>query len=604
MRPLFIIALLFQLQLFAQPATRDAERLAMHFLEQGEFEKANLYFEEVYPRNEEYWYPHYLKSLIGAKELAKAEKITKKLIRQVRYSTPYYVYLGQIYGLEGDKKKEQECYDKAIKEVSPTPDGVHQLGQLFVELKSFDYAINTYNKGYKLTNYPFFYEKAEVYRQKNDLVSMINEYLDALEYRETELQVVQMQLQNSLGYDDETGGMKNPLLRQELQKRIEKSPDKIVLSEFLIFLLIQQKDFDGAYVHCRALDKRLKEDGQRVYNLGKICQSNSRWESAAKCYEYLLSKGNSSVYYNAALVDLVNVEYLSITAKVNPPVAELKKVETRLQSTWKQYGHTELGLNVAKNLASLQAFYLGQPDTAAVILNEIINDPAVSLNRKAEFKLMLGDVYILTGALWDASLLYSQVEKAFKFETIGHEAKFRNAYMSYYAGEFKWAKTQADVLKGSVEKLIANDALELSLIISDAIGVDTNAAPLKMFAAAELLIKQGRFKEAMVKMDSINLVFNNHTLGDDIFYKKAEIYRKTGLFSDAEKMYKNILEYYPTGLYGDNAQMQLALLYENDLKDVTKASEAYSDMLTKYPGSVFTVEARKRYRLLRGDNIN
>lgn len=604
MRPLFIIALLFQLQLFAQPATRDAERLAMHFLEQGEFEKANLYFEEVYPRNEEYWYPHYLKSLIGAKELAKAEKITKKLIRQVRYSTPYYVYLGQIYGLEGEKKKEQECYDKAIKEVSPTPDGVHQLGQLFVELKSFDYAINTYNKGYKLTNYPFFYEKAEVYRQKNDLVSMINEYLDALEYRETELQVVQMQLQNSLGYDDETGGMKNPLLRQELQKRIEKSPDKIVLSEFLIFLLIQQKDFDGAYVHCRALDKRLKEDGQRVYNLGKICQSNSRWESAAKCYEYLLTKGHSSVYYNAALVDLVNVEYLAITAKVNPPVAELKKVETRLQSTWKQYGHTELGLNVAKNLASLQAFYLGQPDTAAVILNEIINDPAVSLNRKAEFKLMLGDVYILTGALWDASLLYSQVEKAFKFETIGHEAKFRNAYMSYYAGEFKWAKTQADVLKGSVEKLIANDALELSLIISDAIGVDTNAAPLKMFAAAELLIKQGRFKEAMVKMDSINLVFNNHTLGDDIFYKKAEIYRKMGLFSDAEKMYKNILEYYPTGLYGDNAQMQLALLYENDLKDVTKASEAYSDMLTKYPGSVFTVEARKRYRLLRGDNIN
>lgn len=131
----------------------------MHFLEQGEFEKANLYFEEVYPRNEEYWYPHYLKSLIGAKELAKAEKITKKLIRQVRYSTPYYVYLGQIFGLEGDKKKEQECYDKAIKEVSPTPDGVHQLGQLFVELKSFDYAINTYNKGYKLTNYPFFMKR-------------------------------------------------------------------------------------------------------------------------------------------------------------------------------------------------------------------------------------------------------------------------------------------------------------------------------------------------------------------------------------------------------------------------------------------------------------
>ena len=604
MRLLLLIAIFFSFNVYSQPNSRDAERLAMHFLEQGEYEKANVYFEEVYTRNEEYWYPHYLKSLIGAKDFSKAEKITKKLIRQARYSPPYYVYLGHIMGLQGDKKKEQECYEKAIKEMSPTPDGINQLGQLLLEQKLYDYAIQAYNKGYKITNYPYFYEKAEVYKQKNDLVSMINEYLDAIEYRESELQIVQMQLQNSLGYDDETGGMKNPLLRQELQKRIEKSPDKVVLSEFLIFLLVQQKDFDAAFIHCRALDKRLKEDGQRLYNLAKICESNARWETAAKCYEYVIAKGTSGIFYTVSQVDLVNVEFLAITAKSNPTTEELRKVEWRLLSSWKQYGHTDLGLKVAKNLAAIQAFYLGQPDSAAVLLNEIILDPAVTTSRKAEYKLMLGDVYLLMGQLWDASLMYSQVEKAFKFETIGHEAKFRNAKMSYYAGEFKWAKTQADVLKGSVEKLIANDALELSLIISDAIGVDTNAAPLKMFAASELLMRQGRYPEALAKMDSINLVFSNHTLGDDIFYKKAEIFRKTGKYADAESMYKNIIEYYPTGLYGDNAQMQLAQLYEFDLKDLAKAREAYADMLTKYPGSVFTVEARKRYRQLRGDTVN
>lgn len=604
MRLFFIFLCVLVFNLNGQPQSRDAERLAMHYLEQSEFEKANVYFEEVFDRNPEFWFPYYFKSLIGAKDYEKAEKITRKQTKRVRYATPYYVYLGKVYGMQGDKKKESESYQRAIKEVDPTPNGITQLAQLFIEERLFDLAIDVYNKGRKSGLYPYYYERAEVYKLKNDWVAMINEYLDAIEYRENELQMVQMQLQNSLGYDDETGGMKNPLLRQELQKRIEKSPDKIVLTEFLVFLLLQQKDFEGALIHCKALDKRLKEDGQRIYNLGKICESNAKWETARKCYEYVRSRGVNGVFYNASGVDLINVQYLALTSKSNPSVLEMKEVEKQLVTAWHQYGHTELGLNVARNLANLQAFYLGNADSAIQVLNAVIQEPSTPNTMKAEFKLILGDVYILIGELWEASLLYSQVEKAFKFETIGHEAKFKNAKMSYFAGEFKWAKTQADVLKGSVEKLIANDALELSLMISDAIGVDTNAAPLKMFSFAQLLIMQGKYNQAIAKLDSINLIFNNHTLGDDIFFCKAEIFRKTGKFNEAELMYKNILEYYPIGLYGDNALMQMAELYENDLKDPIKAKEAYSEMLVRYPGSVFTVEARKRYRILRGDVIN
>jgi tetratricopeptide (TPR) repeat protein len=163
---------------------------------------------------------------------------------------------------------------------------------------------------------------------------------------------------------------------------------------------------------------------------------------------------------------------------------------------------------------------------------------------------------------------------------------------------------QADVLKGATTKLIANDALDLSLIITDAIGVDTNDMPLKLFASAELMIVQHRYQEAIVRMDSVNSLFSTNTLGDDIYFKKAEIYKMLGKYAEAETMYKNIVEYYPNDLYGDDAQFKLAQLYEINLLDKEKAKVAYQEVLTKYPGSIFVVEARKRYRDLRGDNLS
>jgi TolA-binding protein len=237
-------------------------------------------------------------------------------------------------------------------------------------------------------------------------------------------------------------------------------------------------------------------------------------------------------------------------------------------------------------------------------LQAFVDQSGMDALAKAEYKILLGDIYILKGEIWEASLLYSQVEKDFKYEAIGQEAKFRNAKLSFYAGDFAWAKTQADVLKGATTKLIANDALNLSLIITDAIGVDTNDLPLRLYASAELMVLQHKYKEAILRMDSINLLFSTNTLGDDINYSKAQIYSSQGKHAEAEAMYKNILEYYPTELYGDDAQFKLAELYDKNLNDKEKAKKAYQDVLTNYPGSVFTVEARKRYRELRGDNLN
>ncbi len=598
------IFLLIYLNHFAQKPNTSNEKLALQYLENKEFEKANDYLSDLYSNNPDAWYTYYFKSLMAVKDYSKAEKITKKQLKNNKLNTFYYVYLGSVFKEQGESKKETDCYEKAVKEVVPTAPYLQNLAVTFSNAGLFDYAIESYLKGRKENiDYPFFYEIADLYKQKNDLKSMVNEYLDALEFRESELQAVQMNLQNNLGYDETDGGINNPILKQELQKRIQKNNDKTILIEFLIFIQKQQKDFNGAFVQSKALDKRLKEDGTRVYELAKMCNSNNDFETAQRCYNYLIEKGAGTSYYDIANIELLNVEFNLIKNAASTPTAVLSQLESKYDKLINNYKNSNLGISLIKNRSLLQAYYLNKREQAIIALTDLIKLSGVPANERAEYKLILGDIYLISGEIWESSLLYSQVEKEFKYEAIGQEAKFRNAKLSFYAGDFKWSKAQADILKGATSKLISNDALDLSLIISDAIGIDTNDLPLKLYASAELMLLQHNYLAAINRLDSINLLFGTHTLADDISMKKAQIYLSLNDFTKAETMYKNILEFYSTEIYGDDAQYKLAELYERR-NEKEKAKIEYQNLLSNFPGSIYTAEARKKYRLLRGDNIS
>lgn len=592
------------LNLFAQKPNNSNEKLALQYLDNKEFDKANEYLGDLYNNNPDNWYPYYFKSLMAVKDYSKAEKITKKQLKSNKLNTFYYVYLGSVFKAQGEYKKETDCYDKAIKEVAISAPYLQNLAAAFSNVGLYDYAIQTYLKGRKENkDYPYYYEIADLYKQKNDLKSMVNEYLDALEFRESELQVVQMNLQNNLGYDETDGGINNPILKQELQKRIQKNNEKTILIEFLIFIQKQQKDFNGAFVQSKALDKRLKEDGTRIYELAKICNTNNDFETAQKCYNYLIEKGAGSSYFDMANIELLNVEFNLIKSAASTPSTILTQLETKYDKLINNYKNSNLGISLIKNRSLLQAYYLNKKEQAISSLLDLIKISGISANEKAEYKLLLGDIYLISGEIWESSLLYSQVEKEFKYDAIGQEAKFRNAKLSFYAGDFKWSKAQADILKGATSKLISNDALDLSLIITDAIGIDTNDLPLKLYASAELMLLQHNYQGAINRLDSINLLFSAHTLADDISMKKAQIYLNLNELTKAEMMYKNILEFYPSEIYGDDAQFKLAELFEKR-NEKEKAKIEYQNLMSNFPGSIYTVEARKRYRLLRGDNIS
>ena len=280
-------------------------------------------------------------------------------------------------------------------------------------------------------------------------------------------------------------------------------------------------------------------------------------------------------------------------------VLELKAAYT---STIEEFGASEYTVALLRDLAHLEAFFLKNVDGAQSILEEALKYTNARPFDIAEVKLELADILLLKDQEWDAILLYGQVEKDFKEDIIGQEAKFRRARISYYQGDFQWAQAQLDVLKASTSKLIANDAMNLSLLISDNLNLDTTSEALETYARAELLAYQQQYEKALTILSYLETSFGGHPLIDEVLYKRAQIYYDLRNWEAAAEAYQVIVDSYSFDLLGDDAYYNLARLYDVQLNDPDKAFELYGDMLTKYPGSSYTVQARKRYREMRGDN--
>lgn len=581
-------------------AQKDTDvRLAAQYYADKEYDKAVIYYEKLFDKtHSQAYYVRLLDCFIELKEYSNAEKLIKREIKRNEFQLEYWADLGYLYKISDEVSKSTQAYDKAIKLLEPINEQIMSLANGFLKYKETEYAVETYLKGRKLLKgtYPFNFELAQVYDLQGNTEAMLEEYLGLLAYQESYIQSVQNALQTALNPDID--GEKKALLKSLLIKNIQKSPDVRVYPEMLIWVYIQEENFSGAFIQAKALDKRQKETGKRIIALAELSLENKDYETAIKCYQYVIDKGADNYYYISCKMELVNVYNQKIISSNNYTQEDLIVLEKNYKSTINELGKTAATGPLLTGLAHLQAFYLHNTKDAVTLLNEIIAIPRLSAHDVAKNKIELADVYLFTGEIWEASLLYSQVEKAFKYDQLGETAKFKNAKISFYTGDFGWAKTQLDALKASTSKLIANDAMQLSITITDNIGIDTTEAPLLMFAKADLLAFQNKDKEAMEMLDSLKVEYPMHTIADDILYKRYQINYKQSKYVDAAKNLQDIIDNYSYDILADDAIYQLAVLNDNQLNDKQKAAELYKKLMFDFQSSIYVVDARKRYREL------
>jgi tetratricopeptide (TPR) repeat protein len=582
------------------------EELAAHYYLNGEYDKAADQYEKLFDKNpNKYYYNYLLNCYIQLKDFKKSEKLVNKQVKRYNNEPGYLVDLGFVYDKAGDADKAKKYWDNLIKNTKTTDQNYYvDLANAFINRDQVPYALNSLKQGRESLRgfYGFNMELADIYKAQGNTADMFREYLDYLKDNPDKRNDVQTEMLDILA-DDATGD-KGKQLKGLLLGEITKQPDKIVYPEVLIWLHMQLKEFDAAIVQAKALDKRFREDGFRLMELGDVCATNDNYDAAARAFQYVVDKGSTGPNYVQARLNMLDVQYKKITNTYNYTPADLTQLEANYKLALTELGKSNGTLDLMLNMAHLQAFFLNKTDTAAALLEEAIKIPTFRDKTTADCKLELGDIRLLQGDVWEASLLYSQVEKAYKNDPIGQEAKFRNSRLYYYKGDFQWAKAQLDVLKAATAKFISNDAMDLSLFISSNIGSDSLTTPLEMFSRADLLYFQNRFDDSQKVLDSITNVFPDNDLADDILYRKANIAYRTGNFAKAADFYNEVVTKYPEELLGDDSLYKLASIYQFNLMDNTKAMEMYEKLMTDFLGSVYVVEARKRFRALRGDKVN
>ncbi|MEL6389261.1 MAG: tetratricopeptide repeat protein [Bacteroidota bacterium] len=584
-------------------AQKNNAKLAQHYFRVGEYEKSAQLYKELSQQVgfNEYYFNQYIESLMALDDYEQAGDQIQSTLKKYPGQIPLYVTYGNLLERQSMTVDAEQQYRKAIEMVPADRGLLNNLGNSFMRLTKYDLALEVFEKGNRLLKDPslFAYNLAEIYRRKNEVEPMIQNYLNSHLATSERMSSVQNYFAKYL-----SGDASYEVLRKQLYAKVQEQPDNIFYPEMIQWVFVTRKKYDRALRQARALDRRLQENGSRIYSIAQIASNGRDYDTAIKAYQYILEeKDATSSYYVDSKRELLEAKRMKLVRSGDYTQEELAQLRTEYIAFLDEMGRGKNTAFMMLELAQLEGLYLNDLPQAIETLNTLIDMPGANAYVTANAKLELGDYYLMKGEVWDATLLYSQVDKQFKEDFLGEKARFKNAKLSYFVGDFDWAQEQFDILKRATTKLIANDAIDLSVFIMDNANLDTTYLPMALYSESELLFFQNRIEEGFAKLDSINLLFPNHGLEDDVYFAKAQQYERQKDYDQASILYQKIIDNFGEEIRADNAIYALAQLNEKHFANPEEAMRLYERLFIDYSDSTFSIDARKRFRDLRGDNI-
>ena len=584
-----------------KPDVQNMSVLASQYYQNKEFGKAAELYEQLYSSTKsEGYFNIYLDCLLGIPDFDKAEKEIRKGIRGNSADSYWYVQWGFLKKAQGQVAESEKMYEKAISLLSNNPATFQNLSNQFINRREFAYAEKVYVKGRAGNPALFNYELGRIYYYLRNYDAMMNEYLEWSKQNETNLEIVKSNLQSVLSVDNDQE-ISNQL-KTYILKRIQQDPGQILYTRLLIWLFIQDKNFTAATRQAISLDKRTGLEDGNIFALANVSATNKNYDEAVKAYDYLISKGKRAEYYNLASQQRMQMYYTRFVEAGTLDLTQADALKEQFLQTFAILGISPETSGLQTQYAHLLAFYLDKPAEAIKVLTEGLVLKGINQQQISLMKAELSDIYVYSGDLWEAVITYSQVIESNKSNLLADDVKFKKAKLGYYMGNFKWAKAQLDALKASTSKLIANDAMELALFISENMEDDSTATPLRMFARADLHFFRNHSSEALAALDSISKLYAFHSLTDDVNFRRAGVYQKQGKYEEAAVLLESIVKENSWETLADDALFQLATLYQNKLNRKEDAMELYKKMLSDYPGSVYVVDARAEYRKMQGSD--
>lgn len=596
----FVFVFLIIPSVFSQSDEEIKASLAKNFYYDNQIEKSIDLYEELIDKRflNEYYY-NLLEAYYQTNNNPKAEKLIKSIIKRFPDNPIFKADLGTHYLRIGDKTKAEKEFTKSIESLSLDRNIINNLANYFAQRNNNDNVVRTYKKGRELLkdNNIFTYELSFFYQRLGLYEELSSEYFALVESNPLMIHQVKIYLGNLIQQDDDNKLINH--LRESILKKIQKNSNNAELTHLYFWLLLQEKNYILALIQAKSIDKRFENlSGKTVFELGNIALNEGNYKVSKQAFNYLLEKGKDHPYYIPSKIGLLNSFFRTYTENLIHNKEESVEIKSIYSQVIIELGHNLNTFDIQYQYAYLLAYYLNSPQEAVDILDDLIQMPNVNRLKVAEAKLLRADIFLMENDIWEATLIYSQVEKDFKSDIIGSEAKFKNAMLSYYNGDFEWAAYQFDVLRSSTSKLIANDAMKYSILIGDNIDEDSTYNGLYYYSKSEFLLMQNNYSKALEYLDTLNQNYLYHPLFDEVLYKRAKISIAQKDYLKADSLLNQILLKYPDDLIADDALNLLAELSLNYFNDIEKSRYYYERIILEYPSSLYVTEARKKYKFL------
>jgi len=570
------------------------EQLAQYYYDKGDFEKAKISYEEllkISPSNTQY----FLRTIDCYQQLQQFD-LAQKVIqdRYNRYKQGVFlVELGYNFQLQKNEAKAKGYYEQAIEKIKTSPNDVYGIGNSFEKKVLLEYALKAYQTAMQIQpNYNFNFQIGMLYGQLGKTDQMIELLLTESYNSPQNANLIQTQLSRFMNGETDNTAFKDAM-RKALILRTQKDQD-VFWNHYLSWFYVQQKEFGKAFIQEKAIYKREPESLSSIVNLSQFALNEDDTETASEILNFIL--------LNTKDLDLL-IQTNSYLMQIKIDKAQEKDypiINTELQQLLATYEITPFTLSLQIIQAHFLAFNLKKTEEGKAIVKKALE---LNLNdyQKADAKMELADILLLEEKFNQALIYYSQIQLDLKNDVMAHEASLKAAKTSYYKGDFEWALKQFKELKAANTQLIANDALEYFLLINDNTVADSTQTALKQFAKGDFLIYQNKKTEAIAQFQSILKSFKGQEIEAVTLLRLGKIYESQKDFNSALSQYQQIIDNHSDGIYVDEALFFSAEIYNDELKDTEKAKPLYEKVIFNHQDSIYFVDARKKYRELRGD---
>ncbi len=569
------------------------EQLANNYFDRGEFEKALVSYEDLlkFQEGNSNYFQRVVECYQQLQQFEKAQKAIEARLDKYRQGS-LLVELGFNYQLQKNQDKANKYYDQAIDRIRKNAQEVYGIAYVFERKALVDYALLAYKTAIeKEPKMKFNFQMAMLYGQQGNTGLMIDTFLDEAISNPQNLPLIQNQLSRFM--TEQVDAAFNDNLKKALLVRAQKTQD-VFWNDFLSWFFIQQKEYGKAFIQQKAIYKRNPESFTNIVSLGQMAIEDNDQDSAQEILNFVLE--------NTKDLDLlVQAHSYLLEMKIDHAIEkDYPAISAELDGLIKEFGVSPYTLPLLKIQADFSAFHLNNPEKAKAILKSAMEMP-INKYQLAEAKMELADILLYEEKFNQALIYYSQIDEDMAGDAIGQEASLKTAKTSYFKADFEWASHQLKVLKSASSQLIANDALDLFLLISDNTVEDSTQVALKKFARADFLLYQNKKKEAL---ESFQRILKEHK-GEDIeavtLLRIGKTYEKMGDYPNALDNYAEIINKHKESIYIDEALYFSAEIYNEGMKDPERAKPLYEEMIFKHEDSIYYVDSRNKYRKLRGD---